>query len=33
MSYYYNKLWIDYDDHDNLLLPIIPWAPHIKPVY
>lgn len=25
------KRWADYDDDDDLL-PIIPWAPHIKQV-
>jgi len=25
------KLWADYD-HDDDILPIIPWAPHIKSV-
>lgn len=26
------KQWADYDDDDDNLLPIIPWAPHVKPV-
>ena len=25
-----NKKWSDYDDDD--LLPVIPWAPHIKSI-
>jgi len=29
--YSHNKLWADYDD-DDYILPIIPWAPHIKSV-
>ncbi len=24
------KRWADYEDHD--LLPVVPWAPYIKPV-
>lgn len=29
-SYTETKHWSDYDDDD--LLPVIPWAPHIKQV-
>jgi hypothetical protein len=26
------KRWADYEDEDDDLLPIIPWAPHVKQV-
>jgi hypothetical protein len=29
-SYNQTKCWADYEDDD--LLPIIPWAPHVKQV-
>lgn len=30
-SYNQTKFWADYEDDDDLL-PIIPWAPHVKQV-